>query len=308
MLNRPTFWIALIGIIALGGIVLRLRKPEAAPVPLAMPAKTPFKESIGARGIVESRDENVHIAPAVAGRIDRVFVKVGDQVKKGEPLFQIDSRDSEAEVEMQEKQLGVLEAKVKQQDVIVADRSAQVGRSKNLLAKQAGSEDQAERDRYALDAARTALESARADLEFGKAQLARARVVLELKTVRSPRDGTVLQVAVREGEYAMVNSENPLMIVGDIGQLQLRADVDEDSASRVRPGTPAVAFIKGMQSDAIPLRFVRIDPYILPKKSLTGESTERVDTRVLQVIYLFENPKFPVYVGQQMDVFIEVTP
>jgi hypothetical protein len=50
---------------------------------------------------------------------------------------------------------------------------------------------------------------------------------------------------------------------------------------------------------------VRIEPYILPKKSLSGESTERVDTRVLQIIFRFQNPDFPVYVGQQMDVFIQ---
>jgi hypothetical protein len=66
-----------------------------------------------------------------------------------------------------------------------------------------------------------------------------------------------------------------------------------------------VAYIKGTRDKPIPLTFVRVEPYILPKKSLTGESTERVDTRVLQVIYTFAMPATPVYVGQQMDVFID---
>ena len=66
-----------------------------------------------------------------------------------------------------------------------------------------------------------------------------------------------------------------------------------------------MAFIKGMKTDPIPLRFVRIEPYVTTKKSLTGDSTERVDTRVLQVIYQFDQSKIPVYVGQQMDVFID---
>lgn len=307
MLKRPSFFIALLGIVAIVVLVTRLRKPDPTPVPLAEPAKTPYTQSIGGRGIVESRDENVRIAPTVGGRIDRIFVKVGDVVKKGDPLFQVDARDSEAELLLQERQLQVLETRVKQNQVTVDDKAAMVGRSKNLLEKKAGSEDVAERDRYALEAARSALVSAKADYELGQAQVNRARVALDLKTVRAPRDGTILQVAIREGEYAMAGSDSTLMIVGDIAQLQLRADVDEDSASKIKPGAPAVAFIKGMQSDEIPLRFVRIDPYILPKQSLTGESTERVDTRVLQVIYQFDNPKFPVYVGQQMDVFIEDT-
>ena len=113
---------------------------------------------------------------------------------------------------------------------------------------------------------------------------------------------------LRAGEYASVppsDLNNPSLLLGETRQLQLRADVDEDSASRVTAGAPAVAFIKGMRSDPIPLRFVRIEPYVTTKKSLTGDSTERVDTRVLQVIYQFDHSNTPVYVGQQMDVFIE---
>jgi hypothetical protein len=56
------------------------------------------------------------------------------------------------------------------------------------------------------------------------------------------------------------------------------------------------------------LKFVRVEPYVIPKKSLTGDSTERVDTRVLQVLYSFNRGALPVYVGQQMDVFIEAPP
>jgi HlyD family secretion protein len=60
-----------------------------------------------------------------------------------------------------------------------------------------------------------------------------------------------------------------------------------------------------MAGTKIPLTFVRIEPYVVPKKSLTGENTERVDTRVLQIIYRFDRPAFPIYAGQQVDVFIE---
>ena len=66
-----------------------------------------------------------------------------------------------------------------------------------------------------------------------------------------------------------------------------------------------MAYVKGETKNAIPLRFTRIEPYVIPKKSLTGASTERVDTRVLQVIYQLDPPKRPLYVGQQVDVYIE---
>jgi HlyD family secretion protein len=53
---------------------------------------------------------------------------------------------------------------------------------------------------------------------------------------------------------------------------------------------------------------VRVEPYVTPKTSLTGSSTERVDTRVLQVIYSFPPHALPAFVGQQLDVFIETPP
>src|SRR6202035_2870761 len=87
--------------------------------------------------------------------------------------------------------------------------------------------------------------------------------------------------------------------------LHVRVDVDEQDAWRVRGGALAAASPRGNGSIRIPLEFVRFEPYVVPKKSLTGDTTERVDTRVLQVIYAMEKGDLPVYVGQQMDVFIE---
>jgi hypothetical protein len=82
----------------------------------------------------------------------------------------------------------------------------------------------------------------------------------------------------------------------------------------MRENLPAKGYLKGEVNRAgeadrsIPLRFVRIEPFVVPKVSLTGGSAERVDTRVLQVIYQFDRPADrPVFVGQQMDVYIDAS-
>ena len=96
------------------------------------------------------------------------------------------------------------------------------------------------------------------------------------------------------------------MVIGDTGKLQVRADIDEQNATRIRPGQKAVATLKGDPRVSMPLEFLRVEPYIIPKVSLTGASTERVDTRVLQVMFSLQKPAdTPVYVGQQVDVLIE---
>ena len=308
MLKRLSIFLALAGILAVTLLVLRLKKPEPPPVPLVEPSRAPYADSIGARGMVEGVNENVRIAPLLPGLIDKVFVKVGDRIATGDPLFRQDTRDAEARVANQKAQVGLLEAKVNEADVILADRVDSFQRTDKLRSKEVMSEDDRQRKYYAVRSAETALATTKADLELAKAQLAQADVNLDLLTVRAPRDGDVLRVDLRAGEYASVppsDLNNPSLLLGETRHLQLRADVDEDSASRVMAGAPAIAFIKGMRSDPIPLRFVRIEPYVTTKKSLTGDSTERVDTRVLQVIYQFDQSKVPVYVGQQMDVFIE---
>src|SRR6185436_13622627 len=97
-------------------------------------------------------------------------------------------------------------------------------------------------------------------------------------TVVAPRPGTILQVNIRAGEYASATPKSAAMILGDVQHLQVRADVDEQNAARLQPGQTATAYLKGDTTEPMELRFVRIEPYVVPKVSLTGASTERVDT------------------------------
>ena len=123
--------------------------------------------------------------------------------------------------------------------------------------------------------------------------------------VKAPIDGAILKVNVRLGEYAPAGVlSDPLMTMGSVNPLHVRVDIDETETWRVRPGHAALVRLRGNPGISAPLSFVRFEPYVLPKRSLTGETTERVDTRVLQAIYKFAPSEFPAFVGQQVDVFI----
>ena len=99
---------------------------------------------------------------------------------------------------------------------------------------------------------------------------------------------------------------NAPLLLGSIEEVQVRADVDEQVAPRVKAGSKATGYLKGDTQNSIALEFVRIEPFVTPKRNLTGSSSERVDTRVLQIIYKFPNDLTRrIYVGQQMDLFIE---
>ncbi len=305
MSKRLSVYLALAGIVAALLLVKRLRHEDPPAPPLAEPARAPFAQSIGARGLVESSGENIRIAPAVAGLVRKVNVKVGDRVKAGDPLIEQDPRDAAATVVVQEAQLATLRAQIKEAEVAIADKKDQWNRIEKLSANSVASVDERQRARFAVDTASAQLDRVRAELQQSEALLQRTKVQLDLLTILAPRDGTILQVNIRAGEFAQLSGRDPILLLGQIDTLQLRADVDEDNASRVRKNCAAIAYIKGRRDDPIDLEFVRIEPYIVPKQSLTGESSERVDTRVLQIIFRFPKPELPVYVGQQMDVFLD---
>lgn len=151
---------------------------------------------------------------------------------------------------------------------------------------------------------------AEANVAQERAQVEKIRTELDRLEVRAPQAKgvtrfKVLQVNVRPGEYVGAPASQALIVLGDIDNLHVRVDIDEYDIPRFSPQAKAVAKLRGSAEKEYPLKFVRIEPYVIPKKSLTGDNTERVDTRVLQVIYALEQSDIPLFVGQQMDVFIE---
>jgi multidrug efflux pump subunit AcrA (membrane-fusion protein) len=144
-----------------------------------------------------------------------------------------------------------------------------------------------------------------------QAQLAQVQTDIERLTVRALVDGEVLQVNVRPGESVSTQAGQALVVLGSVTRLHVRVDIDENDIPRLPTAlekAPARAMLRGDPGRQFPLRYVRVEPYVIPKKSLTGDNTERVDTRVLQVIYALEQSPRRIYVGQQLDVYIEGAP
>lgn len=175
----------------------------------------------------------------------------------------------------------------------------------SLQGARAGAEA-ARRQVDVLEAQRVEFDAVRLE---AAAQLARAQVDVERTVVRAPIAGRVLQINVRLGEFAQAGAPaTALALMGNVAPLHVRVDIDEVDAQRLRPGAPAIARLRGDSRIASALSFVRVEPYVVPKRSLTGGTSERVDTRVLQAIYAVADPAFPAFVGQQVDVFVEAAP
>ena len=305
LFKRLSFYLAVLGV---AGTVYLVRKMAQKPPPpplAAEPSRSPYPSAVAATGMIESTRENVKVATLKAGLVHKVHVEVGSKVKQGDPLFQIDDRESRARLATAEAQVATLKANLVAEKVTLADVEDQFQRVNQLQKQNIASDEERLRKQFAVEAARAGIEKILTGIHTSEAQVAQAKVDLEVLTVRASRDGTILQVNLRAGEHASLTPNEPLMILGDTDTLQIRADVDEQNAPRVEANQPAVAFLKGDTLNPMPLRFVRIEPYVIPKRSLTGDSAERVDTRVLQIIFQMDRPTTPIYVGQQVDVFIQ---
>lgn len=272
--------------------VVRGSQPVPAAPPVAEPAKAPFATYVAGAGIIEASTENIAIGSPVPGIVTKVNVKVGDLVEVGDVLFEIDDRDLRAER---------LPAAAR-----VAEAEANLARSRMLLRLAESVPDKRALSAEELSTRRSTVAIGEAALASAKAMVEQIDIELDRRQVRALVPGRILQVKTRPGEFAAAGvMATPLMLLGNHARLHVRVDVDENDAWRFAQGAAAVAFVRGNPELKTPLAFERIEPYVVPKVSLTGLSSERVDTRVLQVIYSFDEGALPVYVGQQMDVFIE---
>ena len=275
--------------------VVRGSQPVPAAPPVAQPAKPPFASYVAGAGIIEASSENIAVGSPVGGIVTKVHVKIGDVVQAGDVLFEIDDRDLRAQ------RLPAV-ARVKEAE-------ANLARSRVLLKLAESVPDKRAISAEDLSNRRSAVAIDEATLEAAKAQVEQIDVELDRRQVRALVPGQILQVKTRPGEFAAAGvMATPLMLLGNNDKLHVRVDIDENDAWRFAKGAEAVAFVRGNPELETQLRFVRTEPYVVPKVSLTGMSSERVDTRVLQVIYSFDEGALPVYVGQQMDVFIEAPP
>lgn len=268
--------------------------PVSAARPAVQAPRPPFASYVSGAGIIEASSGNIAVGTPVSGIVTAIYVKWGDHVKSGDRLFTIDDRDLQARL------LPAL-AKVKEAAARLAQARDQFRLAESVPDRRAISVEEMDNRRSAVAIGEAALASA-------QAKVRQIRLEIERRTVRALEPGQILQIRIRPGEFAASGdlAAAPLMLLGSDARLYLRVDVDENDAWRVRPGAQAMAFVRGNPDFQTPLRFERIDPYVVPKTALTGSSTERVDTRVLQVVYSFDPATLPAaYVGQQMDVFIQ---
>jgi multidrug efflux pump subunit AcrA (membrane-fusion protein) len=264
---------------------------------------------VAGTGLVEPASEIIDIGSALSGLVTDLRVGPGDRVAKGQPLFLVDDRAARAR--LAEANAAIREARAAINEAQAARETArqQLGLYQGLSDPAAVSRSEVIRAEGDAAAAASRLELSRARLAASQAAASSAQTELERLTVRAPIAGEILAVNIRPGEFVSTQGGgNGLAFIqmGETNPLHIRVDIDENEASRVELGAPAVVSPRGAAGIRVEATFVRAEPQLVPKRQLTNSAAERVDVRVLQLIYALPQTAASgaFRVGQQVDAFI----
>lgn len=303
--------LAVIGLLAAIVMVVRGQPDRELVAPPETPARAEGalagQPRVAGAGIVEPSSELVQVGTSTSGLVEAVLVAPGDTVAPGQPLFRVDTRTARSRVAELEAQVARARAAIGEARTAEATARRQLSLYRAVEDPAAVSRAEVIRAEGDANAAAARARLAESELAASRAALSSARTELDRATVRAPIAGEILAVDVRPGELvnAGPGGGGPYVQMGQTNPLHVRIDIDEDEAGRVRDGAPATISPRGMANSRVEATFVRAEPLVVPKRQLTNGAGERVDVRVVQLIFaLPEEANATFRVGQQVDAFI----
>jgi HlyD family secretion protein len=293
-----------------------------------------------APGRVEPASGEIKIAPSLAGVIGEVLVKPNDKVFSGEPLIRLLDGEAQARVAAAEAQVAL--RRRLRNDEAAPSRAAARRRAEDATAdaERAVSEAQAALDKAAIDqragrGSEPGLESARStlaraqerlrlqraelrriendnntplpsqtegQLNVARAELLAAEAAVAKMTIRAPAAGTVLQVNAKPGELASPSAAQPLVLLGDVSALRVRAELDERDFGEIRVGQLVVVRAAAFRGREFAGRVSFIAPVVEPGRiSARGQRT-LTDVDVVEVLVELTEGG-PLAVGMKVDVY-----
>ncbi len=313
--------------------------PSPAPAPI--PARAGWAAS--ATGRVEPKDGQVLIGTQVAGRVADVAVKSGDKVQAGDLMVRLEEEDlmtrvtaTAVDVQVRERERDeevakglALERRQAEDSVATAERALFRARlafdevAFKLRMKSGGTQDDLDKARFNINAAKEQLSNSRASLArviakdgmplatrfeaslaAARAELSLAEAAVERVRIRAPSDGSILNVSAKFGEIVAPSLEAPLIVFGDLKSMRVKAEVEERDATKVKIGQRVV--VKG---DAFPDKqfdgVVTSISQTLATPRIASRGVRRpTDIEVLEVLVALDGTP-PLLTGMRVDVFFK---
>ncbi len=244
--SHARYWIVgllIVALSAVGGLWLYFSKPAESDQALtdettALIASGDIEENVTAQGKLEPK-EYVDVGAQVTGQLQTLHVAIGDVVKTGQLLAEIDPRLYAARVQADEARINNLRAQLVEQEALILFADRQYKRNQKMYLTKAVSQEALQNSETNIKAAMAKADSIRAQIQEIESTLSGDRTNLGYTKIFAPMDGTVVQQSARAGQTLNSNQQTPtIMQLAKLDKMTVRAQTAEADIMRIKPGLP----------------------------------------------------------------------
>ena len=263
-MRRIVTWVLLITVVVGGGLAAgwTFWAPSQAAVepPTITVTRGDVDQTVLATGALLASSVT-SVGAEVSGRIQSLPVRLGDVVKKGDLLAEIDSVDQQNAVKSAEASLANMRAQLSAKQADLKTAQAAVDRANKLKAQNLLSDADQLAAQAALASAQAAIASLEAQISQSELAVDAAKLDLERTRITSPADGTVVAVLVTEGSSVNAAQSAPTIVkIADLDTMLIKAQISEADITRVHPGQHATFTILGDPNTKIDATLLSVDP------------------------------------------------
>ena len=222
--------------------------------------KGSFSKKVEATGEIFAT-ELIDVGAQVSGQIKKLYVKLGDQVKKGDMIASIDSSTQQNSIDNKEAQLAIYKAQLESAKVALNIAKTQFDRENALFAKNATSKQEFESAKNTFSANSAKIKELEAQIKQTNIELSTAKINLGYTKITAPRDGTVVSVQVEEGQTVNANQTTPTIVnIADLSHVKMKMQIAEGDITKIKVGTPVEYSILSEPTKKFQTTVSSIDP------------------------------------------------
>ena len=222
--------------------------------------KGSFSKKVDATGEIFAT-ELIDVGAQVSGQIKKLYVKLGDQVKKGDMIASIDSSTQQNSIDNKEAQLAIYKAQLESAKVALNIAKTQFDRENALFAKNATSKQEFETAKNTYSANSAKIKELEAQIKQTNIELSTAKINLGYTKITAPRDGTVVSVQVEEGQTVNANQTTPTIVnIADLSHVKMKMQIAEGDITKIKVGTPVEYSILSEPTKKFQTTVSSIDP------------------------------------------------
>lgn len=305
-MKRLAKWIVVVLVLAGGGAAwwYFLGQPEARAVPDTVAvAKSDIETTVLASGVLQA-SALVSVGAEVSGRIEAIHVTLGQDVKKGDLIAEIDSLDQENAVKSAQAALAGIEAQKRNQEAVLVKAEAALARNQQLSAGSLVSQTDLETAQAAVEQARAQIDQLSAQIDQAKLTVESAKLNLARTQIVAPSDGTIVALVVEEGQTLNANTSTPTIAkIANLDTMVIKAEISEADVVKVKPGQKVYFTILGDPDKRIEATLREIEP---APTSINSDTTSDSASTAIYYNGLFDVPNPDHYLRISMTAEVTI--